>query len=731
MSDQEYHPYSQTSDVRFMSQFPRFGHSSDISKLASSDQEEQADYVIGILSVSFFILSVFIFWGISIITCKCMGSGRAGICAGRAQVLSDEKGQFHSPPHIWKFRCLFMPLGCCMILLCMALVGPGLTSVDTMSMSTRKLNRDVKDLITQGLLIMDQVKRVKWNIENLDVESILRVEEACPNLDNKSLKSSIKAVDSEFDNLKQYLEENDLEGIRQQIDRVMEGTEYIETTVTLIEKNDWAVRMFALVLSVLVSFMIFAALTSLCGQCQCLHALMCMTEVFILPTFVLAIVMSLLATSALAFASILNADFCTGNSQQSGPAGTVIGLFEERGIKSDDIIFTAFTYYESGCATEDPILHLYKYEDDLQSGIGSANDFLTKVDEIGIDEISHQCGENVSPIAEGVGLIMSNLGILLGALRSTFELASCMKLSPIYRQAFEGTACSDSSESLALLFLIMLAISGIGMIMIMMRSAMYPYKRVYASSTLDSTLDENEDEWEEYQAYLGYMANFVTMWGGNAAGDDGVCVKTGTYDTSSESASHSHSNSSNSRHRALEISSTISSIEPDEEAPSASPHLSDLDAPSQKLDAMFGEYDEQEPSVFEDEENMPLSPSSSVLLIDTMNNTSERTKLYTPKVKRASECDNEDECTPLSPQTPNIPESERLTRRFKTPDFLSPGTFRRWRQHGKEDITNEEELPETPLMNSPQGQQQLNYFSFNLSPLQNGNREGDRLMKME
>lgn len=45
---------------------------------------------------------------------------------------------------------------------------------------------------------------------------------------------------------------------------------------------------------------------------------------------------------------------------------------------------------------------------------------------------------------------------------------------------------------------------------------MYPYKKVYISLSLD---DEEGDEWEEYQAYLKYMADFVHMWGGGNALD--------------------------------------------------------------------------------------------------------------------------------------------------------------------------------------------------------------------
>jgi len=76
-----------------------------------------------------------------------------------------------------------------------------------------------------------------------------------------------------------------------------------------------------------------------------------------------------------------------------------------------------FRIFLQGCATEDPINDIYKYEDDLQVGIGHVTKFLDKTDEIGIDEINTQCGADVSSIIEGVGQIKDNLGILLGALR--------------------------------------------------------------------------------------------------------------------------------------------------------------------------------------------------------------------------------------------------------------------------------------------------------------------------
>ena len=251
---------------------------------------------------------------------------------------------------------------------------------------------------------------------------------------------------------------------------------------------------------------------------------------------------------------------------------------------------------------------------------------------------------------------------------------------------------------------------------------MYPYKKVYMSSALD---EEEDNEWEEYQAYLQYMANFVTTWGGNAADDDDddvVHTKTSTYDTSSETASKSHSDDSNNQHQALEMSSTISSGDHDK------PYNRD-----HKFDEAVGD-EEQALSVFEDEERMPLSPSTSAISSGTINRTIDQSRLfYTPPTKRGSEDEDEfqDEFTPLSPQTTSITGSAGLTRRDRrlmTPDFLTPGTFRRWRQHDDEDddIVCTDDLPKTPSLSSPKSQKEGTFFSYdNISPAKIGNRKID------
>ncbi|KAL7553333.1 hypothetical protein ACHAWF_018175 [Thalassiosira exigua] len=481
--------------------------------------------------------------------------------------------------------------------------------------------------------------------------------------------------------------------------------------------------MFALVLNVIVFLMILAALSS--GRRCRLRAIHAMTDCFFLPVFVVLVAVSWLATSVLAFASISNADFCSGNAQQSGPAGSVLDILAERGIANDNVIHTAFTYYQSGCATEDPVDHLYQYEEDIQSGIGSANEFLVQVHEIGVEEINEQCGADVSHIVEGIGLIKDNLGILLSALRSIFDLASCKKMRPIYRQAFEGTACTDSSGSLIFMITVTFAISVCGMIMIMLRSAMYPFKKVDASPSSD---DENQDEWMEYQDYLRYMSSFVNMWGGNDTDEYGdACTKACTSETSSSSSKsvgHAPANTPDNFDQTLDHVPERSSINdaPDTENP-LSPHSSAADGTlcsAPKHDA-----------INEDDEKTPLSPETH-LSTDRAAENIDHSRMYTPETKQHGddEFEEDDECMPLTPHTPSLHSNDRQNKRFNTPEFLTPGTFHRWRRHDEEDVAKDDELPETPLMASPRGQRDgVNFFS-NITPLRRCTKEA-RATKMD
>ena len=406
--------YEQPSRVILMHSLPRFGHNSNFAKLVSSNQEEQVDYVVGILAAAFFILSVFIFWAAAILSCKSMGRRRIGFLSGRMHLQPDKKGRFRPPLYLWKLRYTFIFLGCAIIGCVLMLAMPATRSVINASKSSQKIHREIKALTDQGLLIVADLSRVKKNINALDVRTILQVENLCPDYNtflasDESLNDSLQLLNDEFDDLNNLLEGFDFESVRGGIDFVNAGIDHIDKGATLAQDNDWMVKMYALVLTVMVFFMLLAATEIVDKDAKISPALQMMVSVFIFPVFVICVVIAVITSVLIAIMGIANSDFCA-----VGPELTVTNILFELGLRRGSMIFDTFEYYQTGCKTTDPIALLYKYEDFLQDGITSASSFLERFNEIGMEEMNEKCGANVRPLVEVISILRDNLGILLG-----------------------------------------------------------------------------------------------------------------------------------------------------------------------------------------------------------------------------------------------------------------------------------------------------------------------------
>lgn len=71
-----------------------------------------------------------------------------------------------------------------------------------------------------------------------------------------------------------------------------------------------------------------------------------------------------------------------------------------------EIILSLHATYRQGCATTDPMIQLYRQEDNLQS-------LITEIEEAGVYKVSFRG----SSVLDGIEIITDNLGILLDALR--------------------------------------------------------------------------------------------------------------------------------------------------------------------------------------------------------------------------------------------------------------------------------------------------------------------------
>ena len=232
----------------------------------------------------------------------------------------------------------------------------------------------------------------------------------------------------------------------------------------------------------------------------------------------------------------------------------------------------------------------------------------------------------------------------------------------------------------------------VGIIMVTLRAAMFPVKKIYEDEDLSVTDVDEKTEWEEYQAYLRLAGNFIRSIGsfGNDQGTAGIgCKETFSTEVLSDSTGE-----------VLELSSTVSSKEGDDwhNRPQAY-HYSPRHMSTNPFDDDFDESNFEE----DDEERAPLSPSTpTVEYLSRKGGQSDGASTARKRTPRSLATESKDEemqdkVTPHNRPSPRHDGELRL----RTPTFLSPGTFRRWRQRDDEDSHVDDDtcsgLPKTPL----------------------------------
>jgi hypothetical protein len=76
--------FTNTNAIRFTHAVaPRYGHSSDISKLLDGTEDDQGDYLLGLLASSVTIFSVFVVWMFFLLAFKWSGPYSCGVLSAR------------------------------------------------------------------------------------------------------------------------------------------------------------------------------------------------------------------------------------------------------------------------------------------------------------------------------------------------------------------------------------------------------------------------------------------------------------------------------------------------------------------------------------------------------------------------------------------------------------------------------------------------------------------------
>jgi hypothetical protein len=125
--------------------------------------------------------------------------------------------------------------------------------------------------------------------------------------------------------------------------QVTELTSSTEETTDWLDRHDWIVRLFLVVLNIVNSFFLFAVF--LTKNEVDYVALQAMTSWLLLPLFCLVVAGFAGATCAVAIVAMTNADFCAGGEGTGSPMGTLQDIVKGMGYSHESRVYKSLDYY--------------------------------------------------------------------------------------------------------------------------------------------------------------------------------------------------------------------------------------------------------------------------------------------------------------------------------------------------------------------------------------------------
>lgn len=297
-----FHVCEQVRATTTMRSAPRFGHSNDFSAVFSQSQDEQSDYLQGLVFAGAFILAIFLAWCVVLLILKCLGKDRVGFLSGDAFTTPGSR-----PFYI---RIVFVNACICFIIFTVLCVTQGITNLYSAVSVVGDSNEEVQSILQNAKGISLSLKSIGNSSAAIRDELSNNLGNFCPaEPDIETLTGinfdalAMQAIDI-LNQLGDFIE-NDVSAMRDSISRALDTSEIVENTVNDIQANDWQSLIILIPYLTLASLMLVGVTLAWYQKSGPIYT--SALSYAILPLFIVATVAAYSCSAFTAFSAIANA----------------------------------------------------------------------------------------------------------------------------------------------------------------------------------------------------------------------------------------------------------------------------------------------------------------------------------------------------------------------------------------------------------------------------------------
>jgi Tweety len=386
-------------------------------------------------------------------------------------------------------RILFFISGVIFILMAILLATEGLTNMqDAVSIFSRSaqdisiLVQEAESLISIGQNeIQDRAISVRNSLQQELDGSVF-----CPadptladNADLAELRQQADAAMAVLQNVE--LIDEQVSALADRVSEAKEAAQRVAKETSEIDITAWQALMIMILLTLVPCLLVSAAILA---HFDADVPFQCVLHWFLLPVFIILVILCSIGACVFLPFAIANADFClppalsTDPYEAGSPDTTVYRFLDREGfISSDDVVRQVADYYIGQC----PADVQNPFEEwstvlptlvDVQSKLNSLAGTLNN--DASLSQLSLYCGRDYQTVQGLLVEMESLLTVVIDTLQRAWNALSCDIWVPIYHRAVYDGACNTSLKALVWMWSTSLVLAITGWLMLFLRSSYQP-----------------------------------------------------------------------------------------------------------------------------------------------------------------------------------------------------------------------------------------------------------------